>query len=202
MACRYGDRKQIEMFPPRVEDYVPPDAPVRAYDALVEAMDLEALGIRYDPSQAGNSSYDPRAMLKLLVYGYSYGVGSSRQLERECHYNLSFLWLMGGLKPDHKTIAEFRRRNKSALQKVIQQCARSCVKLGLIAGNVLFGDGTKMRANASINHRWTTERAHKVLAQLDQRIQELLTECEAVDQQEQPDGSWVRLNEEWADSQA
>jgi Transposase domain (DUF772)/Transposase DDE domain len=133
---------------------------------------------------------------------YHYGVCSSRKLERECHHNLSFLWLRGGLKPDHKTIAEFRRRNKSALQKVIQQCARSCIKLELIAGNVLFVDGTKMRANASIKHSWTKERAQKVLAQLDGRIRELLTECEAVDQQEQQDGSWVRLNEEWAEAQA
>ena len=133
MAYRYGDRKQIEMFPPCLDDYVPKDAPVRAYDALITVMDLAAMGFRYDPSQVGNSSYDPRAMLKLLVYGYSYGVCSSRKLERECHYNLSFLWLMGGLKPDHKTIAEFRRRNQSALQKVIQQCARSCIELGLVA---------------------------------------------------------------------
>ena len=202
MAYRYGDRKQIEMFPPCLEDYVPKGASVRAYDALIEVMDLAAMGFRFDPSQVGNSSYDPQAMLKLLVYGYSYGVCSSRKLERECHYNLSFLWLMGGLKPDHKTIAEFRRRNKSALQKVIQQCARSCIKIGLIAGNVLFVDGTKMRANASVKHSWTKERAQKALAQLDRHIQELLTECETVDQQEQQDGSWVRLNEEWADAQA
>ena len=51
MAYRYGDRKQIEMFPPCLEDYVPADAPVRAYDALIEAMDLAALGFRFDPSQ-------------------------------------------------------------------------------------------------------------------------------------------------------
>ena len=69
MAYRYGDRKQIEMFPPCLEDYVPKDASVRAYDALIEVMDLAAMGFRFDPSQVGNASYDPRAMLKLLVYG-------------------------------------------------------------------------------------------------------------------------------------
>ena len=71
-------------------------------------------------------------MLKLLVYGYSYGVRSRRKREREAHYNLSFLWLTGGRKPDHKTIAEFRRRNKKALQKVLKQCVRFCIKLGLL----------------------------------------------------------------------
>ena len=83
-------------------------------------------------------------MLKLLVYGYSYGVKGSRKLERECHHNLSFVWLMGGLKPDHKTIAEYRRRHKEALKKVLKQCVRLCIKLDLIAGNVLFVDGTKI----------------------------------------------------------
>ena len=55
----------------------------------------------------------------------------------------------GGLKPGHKTIAEFRRNNKNSIQKVLKQCARMCIKLDLIAGNVLFVDGTKIRANAS-----------------------------------------------------
>jgi len=59
----------------------------------------------------------------------------------------SFIWLMGGLKPDHKTIAEFRRKNKRALKNILRQCARMCLKLDLIAGNVLFVDGTKIRAN-------------------------------------------------------
>jgi hypothetical protein len=86
-------------------------------------------------------------MLKLLVYGYSYGIRSSRKLERETHYNLSFIWLSGGLKPDFKTIAEFRRNNKAALANVLKQCARLCMKLGLIEGNTLFVDGSKIRAN-------------------------------------------------------
>ncbi|MDI6729882.1 MAG: transposase, partial [Thermodesulfovibrionales bacterium] len=60
----------------------------------------------------GNSAYDPKAMLKLVVYGYSYGIKGSRKLERAVHENLAFIWLMGGLKPDHKTISEFRKNNK------------------------------------------------------------------------------------------
>ncbi|MFH1756438.1 MAG: transposase [Pseudomonadota bacterium] len=67
----------------------------------------------------GNAEYDPKAMMKLLVYGYSYGIKSSRKLERETHHNLSFIWLMGGLKSDHKTVAEVRRKNKKTLFYVI-----------------------------------------------------------------------------------
>ena len=151
MAYRFGSRFQMKLLPQSIEEYVTKDDPVRAYDAFVEALDYNELGIEINPNKVGNSEYDPKAMLKLFVYGYSYGVRSSRKLERETYHNLSFMWLMGGLKPDHKTIAEFRRRHKKAIQKVLKQCARMCMKLNLISGNVLFVDGTKIRANASIS---------------------------------------------------
>lgn len=117
MAYRYGKRYQ-RVFPPRcIDDYVSTDAPVRAYDVFVEALDINALGIHLNPHEVDNSEYDPKAMLKLLVYGYSYGLKSSRKLERETYYNLSFMWLMGGLKPDPKTISEFRRKHKREFKK-------------------------------------------------------------------------------------
>ena len=93
MAIRQGNREQIQMLPACIEEYVPQDAPVRVYDAFVDTLDLRQVGIDYEPEKEGNPSYDPRAMLKLLVYGYSYGVRSSRRLEREVNYNLSFIWL-------------------------------------------------------------------------------------------------------------
>jgi len=196
MAYRYGNRNQMTLFPQSIAKYVPDDSPVRAYDAFVEALDFIELGIDTNPYKVGNSEYDPKAMLKLLVYGYSYGVKSSRKLERETHNNLSFIWLMGGLKPDHKTIAEFRRNNKTALQKVLRQCARLCITLDLIAGNVLFVDGTKIRANAA--RAKTREKAwyEKHLQDVDRRIEELLNESEAIDQQEQHLGSFVSMDKE------
>jgi transposase len=199
MALRYGDRQQKMLFPASIEEYIEAEAPVRAYDAFIEALDFAALGIEIDPKKVGCPQYDPKAMLKLLVYGYSYGWRSSRKLEREVHYNLSFIWLTGGLKPDHKTIAEFRRRNKKGLSRVLQQCARLCIRLDLIEGNTLFVDGSKMRANASIRHSWTAERARKALPQIDARIEALLTECEQADQAEQDQGSLVRMKEELKD---
>ncbi|MBN2271983.1 MAG: transposase [Sedimentisphaerales bacterium] len=96
MAYRYGDRRQAMLFPQSIEEYVPQEAPVRAYDAFVEALDLDELGIQIDPHKVGCPQYEPKVMLKLLIYGYSYGIRSSRKLERETHYNLSFMWLVGG----------------------------------------------------------------------------------------------------------
>jgi transposase len=196
MAYRYGTRYQFGLFPQSIEDYVAPNNPVRAYDAFVEALDFNDLGFQIDPNQVGNSEYDPKAMLKLFVYGYSYGTKSSRKLEREIHHNLSFIWLMGGLKPDHKTIAEFRRKNKEALKKVLRQCARMCLKLDLIAGNVLFVDGTKIRANAARGKTHDQAYYEQHLSEIDSRIEQLVEECEKIDEMEKDQKSWVEMDRE------
>ena len=201
MAYRYGDRAQHTLLPPSIEDYVPEDAPVRAYDAFVEALDMGRLGIEIDENRVGNSAYDPRAMLKLLVYGYSYGVRSSRKLEREAHYNLSFIWLTGGLKPDHKTIAEFRRKNRKAIADILRHCARMCVKLNLISGNTLFVDGTKIRANASSDKNWSKKRCDETLRKTDARIKKILEECDKSDEQEAGQPSTVHMDEEFKNAE-
>ena len=117
-------------YPKASKSMSPKTTPVRAYDAFVEALDFRALGIEIDPHQVGNSEYDPKAMMKLLVYGYSYGVRSSRKLERETHQNIAFIWLMGGLKPDHKTIAEYRRKNKRRTQEGAEAMCRVMYPFG------------------------------------------------------------------------
>lgn len=196
MAYRCGNRYQMDLLPPSIEEYIAEDNPVRVYDAFVESLNLPELGIEINPDKVGNPEYEPRSMLKLLVYGYSYGVKSSRKLERECHHNLSFIWLMGGLRPDHKTIAEFRRRNRQDLQKVLRQCARMCIRLELIAGNVLFVDGTKIRANAARDRIHGRAYYEKLLKKVDGRIKELLDDCEAADRSEEGIPSYVAMDKE------
>ena len=202
MAYRYGHREQMELFPQTIEDYVDPDDPVRAYDAFVEALDLDELGITLDEKQIGNPEYHPKSMLKLLTFGYSYGIRSSRKLERAVYHNLAFIWLMGGLKPDHKTIAEFRRNNKTSLKEILKECARLCISLDIIEGNALFVDGTKIRANASIKNTWTKERSEEALRKIDERINEILSECEAADENEQDEPSLVSMQEKLHDKNA
>ncbi len=201
MAYRYGGRCQMSLLPKSVEEYVGSDDPVRVYDAFIDALDLEKLGIQIDPRKVGNAEYDPKTMLKLLVYGYSYGWKSSRKLERAAHHNLSFIWLIGGLMPDHKTISEFRRRNKKALKGIIRQCTRMCIELDLIDGNVLFVDGTKIRANASRGKNHTRQYYEEQLGEIDKRIEELLEECERIDGEEGEQGSWVKMEKELADNE-
>ena len=108
---------------------------------------------------------------------------------------------MGGLTPDHKTIAEFRCRNKKAIRELVKQCARMCIKLDLIDGNVLFADGTKIGANASRDKNYTKQHCEKQLAEIDKRIDELLEECERIDEEEKEEVSWVKMEKELADKE-
>jgi transposase len=202
MAYRYGNREQQELFPQAIEQYVVEDDPVRAYDAFVEALDFNNLKITLDENKVGNPEYNPKSMLKLLIYGASYGIRSSRKLERAIYHNLSFIWLMSGLKPDHKTIAKFRKDNKHVLKNILRECAQMCIKLDLITGNNIFVDGSKIRANASIKNTWTKEKCHEFLKKIDRRIEAILDECEAIDIKEQNQPSLVKLNKEITDKQS
>jgi transposase len=201
MALREGDRYQHSLLPGCIDDYVGEDDPVRAYDAFVDALDFEEIGLSIDRDKTGNPAYDPRAMLKLLVYGYSYGIRSSRKLERAVYHNLSFIWLVGGLKPDHKTIARFRKENLPVLKQVLKSCARICLKLNLIEGNVLFVDGSKFRGNCGAGKQLTKVRGEKLLKHLDRRIKTLLQECSTIDRAESDLGSSVSMPEELKDAQ-
>jgi len=199
MAYRYENRNQLQLLPPSIEEYITPDDPVRAYDAFVEALDLEKLGLHLDPHHVGNPAYHPKTMVKLLVYGYAYGIRSSRKLERATHHNLAFIWLTQGLKPDHKTIAEFRRKNRSPLADVLKQCAQMCIQLNLIEGNTLFVDGSKFQANASIKKTWDKNKAHRALQHIDQRIADILSQCDTIDEAERMSGSLVKMDQQFKD---
>jgi len=191
----------MQLLPPCIEEYVTPEDPVRAYNAFVDSLDLDELGIVWDEHKVGNSEYNPKAMLKLLVYGCSYGIRSSRKLEMATYHNLAFIWLMGGLKPDHKTIARFRKNNRTALKNILKQCVRVCIDLNLIEGNTLFVDGSKIRANASIGNTWTPDKCKRYLKKVDQHIESILTECDTIDEQERDHPSLVKLGKELQDKE-
>ncbi len=111
-------REQGSFLPPRIEDYVAPDNPVRAIEAYVSALDLAALGFRYAEGDggAGQPPYDPADLLKLYLYGYLNQVRSSRRLEREAGRNVELIWLLRGLVPGYRTIGNFRKDNRNALK--------------------------------------------------------------------------------------
>ncbi len=116
------DRDQATLFPEHLDDWVDQDNPVRAIDAFVDKRDLSGLG--FDgivPEATGRPSYHPAALLKLYIYGYLNRVQSSRRLEREAARNVEVMWLTCRLVPDHKTIADFRKKSGTAIKRVCGQ---------------------------------------------------------------------------------
>lgn len=192
-----GERNQIALMPSSIEEYISVDDPVRAYNAMIDTIFLEiSHKFNFNANKPGANEYHPKTMLKILVYSYSYGVRSSRKIERNLYHNLSYIWLAGGIKPDYWTISNFRKRYKEAIKDVIKSCAKICMKLGLIEGNILFVDGSKFRANASIANTWTKSRCEKALAHINERIVRLLDECETEDDAEKGSGSYVKMRKE------
>lgn len=126
------NRSQLLLLPESVEDYVGSENPVRFIDAFVAGLNLTAMGfVRVMPKATGRPGYDPADLLKLYIYGYLNRVRSSRRLEAETHRNIEVIWLMRHLKPDFKTIADFRRENRSSFKKVFQEFVLLCRQLDL-----------------------------------------------------------------------
>ena len=126
------DRSQLLLLPDAVDDYVGPDNPVRFMDAFVDGLDLGADGFqRVRPNDKGRPGYDPADLLKRYIYGNLNRIRSSRRLEVETHRNLEAIWLLRQLRPDFKTISDFRRDNRNAFREVFQQFVRLCRELDL-----------------------------------------------------------------------
>lgn len=167
------------------EDFIDEDAIVRVIDRFVEVCDLEKLGFsKTTPAIVGRPSYPPEAMTKLYVYGYENGIRSSRKLERETHRNVEVMWLMNGLKPDHKTISEFRRHNIRPLQKLFREFVRLCKAWDLIGGELIAVDGTKIKASNNKKTNFSRKKLNDRIKHLDEQIEKYLTDIEATDSNE------------------
>jgi transposase len=126
------EREQILLLPEAVDDYVDADIPVRFIDAFVDGLNLAAAGFsRVAATATGRPGYAPGDLLKLYIYGYLNRVRSSRRLEREAHRNIEVIWLLRSLRPDFKTIADFRRDNRAAFRAVFRQFVLLCRRLDL-----------------------------------------------------------------------
>jgi transposase len=168
-ACR----EQPSFLPPRVEDYVGADNPVRAIEAYVCALDLEKIGFRHAGvvGGAGQPPYDPADLLKLYVYGYLNQVRSSRRLEREAQRNLELIWLLQGLTPGYRTIANFRKDNWAALKAANRDFVLLARELDLVSGALVAIDGAFFHGNASKASIVTRKRLAEQLAALDRDIE-------------------------------
>jgi transposase len=170
-----ADRNQKVLFPPAMDDYIAEDSVTRFIDYFVDDLDLIEMGFeRAEPEHTGRPGYDPRDMLKLYIYGYLNKVRSSRRLERECHRNVELMWLLRGLKPDFKTIADFRKNNRTAFKNVFRHFNLLCDGWALFGKKLLAIDGSKFKAVNSKDRNFTKARLQKKLAQIDKALKAFL----------------------------
>jgi transposase len=157
------ERSQLLLLPEAVDDYVVADNPVRFIDAFVDGLDLAEAGFRrVEPKATGRPGYAPADLLKLYIYGYLNRVRSSRRLEMECHRNIEVIWLLRTLKPDFKTIADFRSGNRAAFRAVFRQFTLLCRDLNLFGRELLAVDGTRIKAVNNKDRNFTKNSASEV----------------------------------------
>ena len=176
------DRSQLLLLPDAVDDYVGPDNPVRFIDAFVDSLDLEETGFqRVRPNDKGRPGSDPADLLKLYIYGYLNRVRSSRRLEVETHRNLEVIWLLRQLRPDFKTIADFRRDNRSAFRQVFREFVRLCRELDLYGRELIAVDGTRIKAVNNRDRNFTRATLKRDLQRIDDRLERYLEQMNEAD---------------------
>ena len=180
-----ADRSQSTLLPECLDDWIDEENAVRAIDAFVDALDLANLGFDgVEPAGTGRPAFHPSVLLKLYIYGYLNRVQSSRRLEREAGRNLELLWLLGRLAPDHKTIANFRKDNGSALRQVCAQFVELCGRMGLLTKASVVIDGSKFKAVNNRDRNFTRAKVARRRAQLEESVARYLSQLDTIDRQE------------------
>ncbi len=171
--ARWGERPlALIVRDPKTEPPVSAD-PVRFIDAFVDGLDLAAAGFaRVEAKATGRPGYAPGDLLKLYIYGYLNRVRSSRRLEREAQRNIEVIWLLRSLKPDFKTIADFRRDNRGAFKSVFRQFVLLCRRLDLYGRELL--DGTRIKAVNNKDRNFTRSSLQTFIRAADERLEDYL----------------------------
>ncbi len=169
------------LLPADLREWLPAGHPARMVDDLVEH-GLDLAGVYADYTEVrGAPPYDPRLMVKVLVYGYSHGITSSRALERRCHDDIAFRFLTAQAAPDFVAIARFRTRHGPALQALFTQSLALCARAGLVSLGRVALDGTKLRASASRHRAMSYDRMVRTEAELAAEVAALLAEAALID---------------------
>ncbi len=180
------DRNQVSMLPISFDELISEDNPVRVIDAFVDASDLSQCKYA-NVKSVGRPAYRPQDMMKLYLYGYFNGIRSSRKLERECSRNIEVMWLLSNLKPDDKTICNFRKDNKKAIKSIFKQFSMLCNELNLIGKEIVAIDGSKFRANNARQNTYTKNKVAKMLQYYEEsadKYLKLLEETEGSENEE------------------
>ncbi len=188
------DRSQTLLFPEAIDDYVGSNNPVRFIDAFVDGLDLAAAGFAgVEAKRTGRPGYAPADLLKLYIYGYLNRIRSSRRLEAETHRNIEVIWLLRHLKPDFKTIADFRRDNRAAFRPVFREFVLLCRQLNLFGRELLAVDGTRLKAVNNKNRNFTRASLEQFIRKADERLADYLRRLDDSDVEEGGTGGSSRV---------
>jgi transposase len=183
---RLMDRDTFYLFPPSVNDWLPPQHMARFVVEVIDGLDLSAFSKCY--RRTGSAPYHPALLLGILVYGYATGVFSSRRLERATYDSVAFRFIAANEHPDHDTIATFRRRFLPQIEALFVEVLLLAREMKLLKLGTVALDGTKIHANASRHSALSYDHAGKIEAQLKAEVAELMAKAEATDQANLPDG--------------
>lgn len=175
--------EQAALLPASKRDYLGDDHLASFLLDVLPTLELQPILDAY-PEDRGQPPYDPRMLTVLLVYAYSQGLSSSRQIERRCREDLAFMYLTGDARPDHDTICAFRRRHLDAFQALFLETLRIAQEAGVLKVGRIALDGTKIHANASKHKAMSYARMPERQAALQAEVQRLVEEAEALDRAE------------------
>jgi transposase len=194
------EQNQAFLLPPLLSDFISESHPARMINDLVDRLDLTALENRYGPM--GQPPYHPRMMVKVILYGFTVGIFSSRKLQRACQENLAFKYLAGMETPAFKTFIEFRRRHRKDMKAVFVQTVKLARELGLAKLGAVALDGCKLAADTSKHKAMSYGRMLEEEQKLKAEIERLLQQAEAADESEDAehgaDDDGYRLSDELA----
>ena len=161
---------------------------MRVIDAFTRVLDFKALGFeRGEAAATGRPGYAPRLMMGLYIWGHLNQVRSSRKLEKECARNLEVIWLMEDLRPDFKTIADFRKDNGESIRNVMVKFRMWCLEEGLYGGEITSIDGSKFEAVNSRDRNYNESKLNKIIEREKAQVEKYLQELEETDHQEKDD---------------
>ena len=178
-------RGQHLLFPSTIDEYIDEANPVRAIAAFLGALDFAELGfVRGEAAETGRPGYDPRLLMGMFIWGHMNRVRSSRGLERECGRNLEAIWLMENLRPDFKTIADFRKENGEPIKQVMVKFRLWCQAEDLFGREVVAIDGSKFKAVNNSERNFTQKKLAKLIKRERTQVDEYLKAIAEADEQE------------------
>ena len=183
-TCLPYDPDQQLLLPQALQEWLPEDHLAYFISDIVDQLDLSEITARYEGERRGGPPYNPRMMVKVLLYGYCIGVPSSRRIAQRLHEDIAFRVLSANNTPDFRTISDFRKDHLAALSGLFLQVLVFCRRAGLVKLGHVALDGTKVRANASKHKAMSYKRMKEREAQLQGEVDELLRRAQEVDEEE------------------